>query len=77
MDTDLAVRPRPRLVARRQRIAFSSNRACGAADIFIVNSDGSSLRRLGGTGGSDSNPAWSPDGTKIAFDSDLGRNRDV
>jgi Tol biopolymer transport system component len=59
------------------QIAFASTRAGRLADIYVVNSDGSALRRLGGTGGDDANPAWSPDGTKLAFDSDDGRSRDV
>jgi Tol biopolymer transport system component len=36
---------------------------CNGCDIYIINADGSGLRRL--TNGMD--PAWSPDGTKVAF----------
>jgi Tol biopolymer transport system component len=37
------------------------------ADIYVMNSDGSSQVRLSSLPGDDLDPAWSPDGTKIAF----------
>jgi len=36
---------------------------CNGCDIYVINADGSGLRRL--TDGLD--PAWSPDGNKVAF----------
>ena len=36
-------------------------------DIFVINSDGSGLRKLLGTRRSDSDPDWSPDGRRIVF----------
>jgi len=48
------------------RIAFVSTRD-GNAEIYVVNADGTGLRRLTHNGVSDAQPAWSPDGTKIAF----------
>jgi dipeptidyl aminopeptidase/acylaminoacyl peptidase len=36
---------------------------CNGCDIYVINANGSGLRRL--TDGMD--PAWSPDGTKVAF----------
>jgi Tol biopolymer transport system component len=42
------------------------------ADIYVINTDGSGLTRLAGSGPrEDSHPNWSPDGSKIAFDSDI------
>lgn len=36
-------------------------------EIFVVKSDGTDLRRLTSDRNGDQNPAWSPDGTRIAF----------
>jgi TolB protein len=38
-------------------------------EIFVINADGSGLRRLTRNAGADSAPAWSPDGQKIAWTS--------
>jgi TolB protein len=36
-------------------------------EIFVINADGSGLRRLTRNAAADGHPAWSPDGKKIAF----------
>jgi Tol biopolymer transport system component len=39
------------------------------SDIYVMNADGSGIRRLTHNSGYDGEPAWSPDGRKIAFQS--------
>ncbi len=51
------------------RIAFLSNRDSNF-EIYSMNADGSDQVRLTDDPGTDALPAWSPDGTKIAFISD-------
>ena len=36
---------------------------------MVMNSDGTNIQRLTETSSSEFNPRWSPDGTKIAYDS--------
>jgi Tol biopolymer transport system component len=59
------------------RIAFTTERD-GNREVYMMNADGSGQQRLTNTGGRvsspafdsvDENPSWSPDGTRIAFDS--------
>jgi Tol biopolymer transport system component len=52
-----------------ERIAFVSNRDANDLEIFAVNSDGTDLTNLTKSPGADDTPAWSPDGSKIAFGS--------
>jgi hypothetical protein len=47
-------------------IAFSSDRE-GLYQIYVMNADGTGQTRLTNNAASDLYPAWSPDGTKIAF----------
>jgi Tol biopolymer transport system component len=48
----------------------------GFTDLFIVNRDGTDLRRLTNDKYADLHPAWSPDGTTIAFVTDRGPGTD-
>jgi dipeptidyl aminopeptidase/acylaminoacyl peptidase len=48
------------------RIAYSSL-ATGAGDIYVMNADGTGQTRLTSDPGREIGPAWSPDGTRIAF----------
>jgi len=48
------------------RIAFAAGPA-GAEDIFLMDPDGSNIVRLTTDAASDIAPAWSPNGTQIAF----------
>jgi Tol biopolymer transport system component len=49
-------------------IAFTSNRT-GDPEIYVVGADGTNVTRLTATPGRDAHPAFSPDGTRIAFQS--------
>jgi TolB protein len=51
------------------KLAFMSSRD-GNPEIYVMNSDGSNMRRLTNHPGGDATPTWSPTGTQIAFTSD-------
>jgi Tol biopolymer transport system component len=74
--TGLARIPTPSATFVTSGVAWSPNGArlafgCGQSedfdDICIINEDGSGFARLTAQGRSNSDPAWSPDGTQIAF----------
>ncbi|HEV8196183.1 MAG TPA: BamA/TamA family outer membrane protein [Gemmatimonadales bacterium] len=48
----------------------------GISDLFVINVDGSGLKRLTNDKAADLHPVWSPDGKTIAFTTDLGPNTD-
>jgi len=52
-----------------QQIAFMSNRD-GNPDLYVVNVDGTEMRRLTNHPMIDTSPTWSPNGLQIAFTSD-------
>jgi Tol biopolymer transport system component len=53
-------------VVVRRKILFSSTRTTNG-DIYAMNPDGTGVVQLTSTAGADVQPAWSPDGAKIAF----------
>jgi Tol biopolymer transport system component len=59
------------------RIAFVSDRD-GDAEIYTIKASGSGLRQITHNTAEESGPAWSPDGTKIAFASNMdGHDREI
>jgi len=54
-----------------QQLALSLSRE-GGTQLFVINRDGSGLRRLTQTGAIDTEACYSPDGSKIYFVSDRG-----
>ena len=51
------------------KIVFASNRE-GSMQIYVMNGDGTGVSRLTNSGANDDCPRWSPDGSKILFQSD-------
>jgi RHS repeat-associated protein len=51
------------------KIVYASNRE-GSMQIYVMNGDGSGVTRLTYSGANDDFPRWSPNGTKILFQSD-------
>jgi Tol biopolymer transport system component len=45
--------------------------------LWLMRSDGSNLKQITSGEGSDTNPAWSPDGSAIAFDSDIDGDSEI
>ena len=54
----------------RQIVFHGTAEGASAPDLFVINVDGSNLRRLTTHPDSDTTPTWSPSGTQIAFTSD-------
>ncbi|MEO5579196.1 MAG: hypothetical protein ABIR58_00945, partial [Gemmatimonadaceae bacterium] len=49
----------------------------GAADIYVIFSDGTGSRRITNIAGADIDPAWSPDGSTMAFASERDGNFEI
>lgn len=71
-----AINVEPTLSPDGSKIAFSSERG-GRPMIYVMNADGTNVKRLTYKGVYNSSPSWSPDGKKIAFAAQDGSNFDV
>jgi uncharacterized protein YjdB len=67
--TDSGANIDPALSPDRTRIAFSSNRGSsdGNYDLYVMDADGTNIRRVLSAPGSDGQPAWMADGTRLIF----------
>jgi Tol biopolymer transport system component len=50
-----------------KRLVFDAFRGGKDTELFVVNADGTGLRRIKNPGTGDFEPAWSPEGRHIAF----------
>lgn len=64
--TDRFASIQPALSPDRTRVAFSSNRE-GSYDLYLMDADGSDLRRLTTDPGTEGEPAWTPDGNRLIY----------
>jgi len=62
---------------RGDQITFYSNRPGDFFQIFVMNRDGTDLRQLTFTKAHNRTPVFSPDGTRIAFQSERDGNREI
>ena len=60
-----------------RRLAFVARGQRGRLDVFVINADGSGLRRITRTSVDESEPTWSPDGRRLAFVSSRRRHTDI
>src|ERR1051325_5676433 len=71
---DLSSPPPPTPVASPGQLALVSDRHLGQEDIYVMDSAGS-VQQLTTSLGQDDWPSWSPDGLRIAFESERGTAR--
>ncbi|HQU81902.1 MAG TPA: LpqB family beta-propeller domain-containing protein [Pyrinomonadaceae bacterium] len=70
------INPTPSPTLGNGQIVFVSNRD-GNQEIYKMNADGSNVTRLTNNTFAESDPQWSPDGTKIAFASARDGNSEI
>ena len=62
----------PRWSPDGRRIAFKSDRS-GSYNLYLMDADGTNVRRLTEHGAADHDPTWLPDGESLVFTSDRDR----
>ena len=72
--TSLAIGAATAPAASPDRIVYHSKLAGGNNEILVVNAAGGAPTRLTRSPASDSNPTWSADGAKVAFESNRHGN---
>ena len=75
-STLLAQRRIGQSIGPNGRIAFASARD-GSSEIYVANANGSFPLNVTNDAGSDSDPVWSPDGTKLAFASNRDGDNEI
>ena len=60
-----------------QKVCFGSTRGGGPSQLYVMNKDGSGLRRLTDDRWVNTTPTWSPSGNQIAFVSDRTGNPQI
>ena len=58
------------VASAESKIAFEGKKdasCCGPTQIFVMDSDGSNLVNVSNNAFDDTNPSWSPDGSRIVF----------
>ncbi|HEX7555539.1 MAG TPA: protein kinase [Leptolinea sp.] len=73
---ELSPTPQPTPIGGSTIIAFSSERT-GNFQIWMMNSDGSNQRQVTGLAEGACHPAWSPDGTQLAFISPCAGRKEI
>lgn len=58
-----------------QRLAFIRSTSSTLSDVYVVNAEGGTERRLTDDSWVDASPAWSPDGSQIAYASERSPSR--